>query len=247
MARQKMPAVWVLLGPPGSGKGTYAKILAPRLRVDHVSIGDLARQVFRDESFAKYRATMDAGQLLPNQVVLDLLMQRLASVPDDRNAALLDGYPRTLEQAQTLESLCDVVMAVQVLIKDEHIVSKLAGRRVCSCCGRGFNIADVCDDEDGVYMPPILPEGRSLLEFMSHDSDPLCPCGGQLRMRPDDEPAVVQRRLSSHHELSRSVTSFYRDRGVLLEYRVRLGVPDMDELACRMDAMAGTIPPRSLL
>lgn len=218
---------WVIIGPPGSGKGTYAKLLSQRFNLDHFSTGDLARDGLTDPSL---RRLMEAGTLLPDEAIVPLFLERLKAVPASAFGVLLDGFPRTLKQAELLETLRVVDLALEIQIKDEHIMAKTAGRRKCANCGAGYNIADVCDHVDRVFMPPILPASASSSNFDTMR----CTCGGSLHPRIDDAPSVVAARLKSHHSHFDPIIDWYRDRNVLMSYRVHQGVGDMDELSERI-------------
>mmetsp|Transcript_57865 Transcript_57865/g.130469 ORF Transcript_57865/g.130469 Transcript_57865/m.130469 type:complete len:283 (-) Transcript_57865:82-930(-) len=239
----KVP-VWVILGPPGSGKGTYAKLLAPRFGLEHLSTGDLAREAAQQPSRADLRSMLEAGQLLPDTVVAALLAERLAEVPATTSAVLLDGFPRTLSQAQLLEEHLPVALALSVALQDKHILSKIAGRRVCDSCGRTFNVADVQDEENGVFMPPILPRsaGPAACPVSAAPGHELrCDCGGQLSLRTDDGPKVAEARLARHHAEAGPVIEFFRSRGKLIEHKVHKGVADMGALSIRIQGYLATV------
>eukprot|EP00927_Polykrikos_kofoidii_P058164 TRINITY_DN52533_c0_g1_i1.p1 TRINITY_DN52533_c0_g1~~TRINITY_DN52533_c0_g1_i1.p1 ORF type:complete len:284 (-),score=56.78 TRINITY_DN52533_c0_g1_i1:72-923(-) len=248
--------VWVLLGAPGSGKGTYAKILASRLRLVHVSVGDLARRIFREEPerFAALQQRSEEGGMLPDDLVVDLLGQHLSKLQTgvaDRgaeapthDAVLLDGFPRTVVQARRLDSLAPPIVALNVSIADCHVLSKMDGRRLCVSCGASYNIADVHDAEDDVYMPAMLPlrwRGDVVGASAAADNGSLrCDCGGLIVRRKDDvSPGVAAQRLRAHHNAAAEMLDFYRDKGVLEDYRVRYGLGDMDELVARLTAYCG--------
>ncbi|CAE8720812.1 unnamed protein product, partial [Polarella glacialis] len=228
--------IWVMLGPPGSGKGTYASALAPRFGLDHFSTGDLAREALQKPENAALRQMMNSGQLLPNSVIFQLLKQRLEQVPDTASAVLLDGFPRTVEQAEMLEAIRPVSLALQIVLKDRHILDKIAGRRSCGSCRRGFNVVDIHDDEDGVFMPPILPAAAAPGSALdrSQGQHLRCDCGGNLVKRADDLTEVAAERLRLHHAEAGPLISYYAAQGVLMQHRVRRGVGDMDELSTRL-------------
>lgn len=234
------PSCWVIIGPPGSGKGTYAKCLAKRFNLDHFSTGDLARLKFKDPAL---RGLMEAGQLLPDDEIIPLLLERLKAVPASASGVLLDGFPRTVQQATYLENLLPVSLALEIKLKDKHIMQKTAGRRICSRCGAGYNIADVHDVEDQVYMPPMLPAAASSSS---------CNCGGPLVSRADDVADVVAARLAVHHKSFAPIIQLYKEQNLLLEYRVHYGVGDMDKLFDNIstfrNSLAGRVevPPTSL-
>lgn len=218
---------WVIIGPPGSGKGTYAKLLAKRFNLDHFSTGDLAREKLTDASLRKL---MDDGQLLPDSMIFKLLIERLGDVPQKASGVLLDGFPRTLAQAEMLKQILPVQLALEIQLNDKHILAKTLGRRTCSDCGAGYNVADVHDDVEQVYMPKIL----------SASGPDRCQCGGCLVQRKDDAPHVAQARLDAHHRSFDPILAVYRAQGLLLQHRVKYGVGDMDELYQRIDGWRKT-------
>lgn len=243
---------WVIIGPPGSGKGTYAKLLAKRFNLDHFSTGDLARELLKEPHF---RAMMNAGQLLPDHAIIPLLLERLREVPASASGVLLDGFPRTIGQAKLFEKVLRVSIALDIQLKDEHIMAKTAGRRACNSCGAGYNVADVCDHENGVFMPPILPVAAAAMAAKASaaggsldDAKLQCDCGGLLSARTDDRPEVVADRLVAHHQGFSPILQYYKERGLLLQHRVHYGVKDMDglELQIREHLGAGSSAPLAL-
>eukprot|EP00930_Biecheleria_cincta_P041043 TRINITY_DN28117_c0_g1_i1.p1 TRINITY_DN28117_c0_g1~~TRINITY_DN28117_c0_g1_i1.p1 ORF type:complete len:299 (-),score=43.74 TRINITY_DN28117_c0_g1_i1:121-1017(-) len=236
---------WIILGPPGSGKGTYAGLLAPMLRLDHFSTGDLARQAMQEPGNAALKRQLDSGGLLPQGVILKLLQERLRAVPPSASAALIDGFPRTLDQAKMLDTLCSVSIAVQIILKDEHILAKIDGRLACQSCKRGFNTVLVHDEQDQVFMPPILPKnmvspaaaissGSGTQVNLFPGQNLFCDCGAQLERRPDDAVGIAKARLERHHAETGAVLDHYARQGKLLQHFVQYGVQDMDTLAERI-------------
>ena len=177
----------VLIGPPGSGKGTQAIRLAERYKVPHISTGDILRAAVRDGTpLGRQVATvLAAGSLVGDDLITDLVRHRLRE-PDARPGFVLDGYPRTLAQAQALDLLLTsppIVMLIEV--PDEEIVARLGKRRVCESCR--------------------ITQTASLVE-----SDPCPYCGGRLVRRADDEPATVRHRLATYAEFAAPVIAHYR-------------------------------------
>mmetsp|Transcript_3746 Transcript_3746/g.9723 ORF Transcript_3746/g.9723 Transcript_3746/m.9723 type:complete len:284 (+) Transcript_3746:53-904(+) len=253
--------IWVLLGAPGSGKGTYASLLAPRFGLWHISAGDVVRHTLQWEGHPEHDVMAElvrAGRLVSDGVMLRLLQERLRKPPPNISAVLLDGFPRTESQAHFLLDVCHVPLALRVHIQDRHILTKIAGRRICSSCGRGYNVASVIDPENEVFMPPLLPKNLptgafgSVCEHGTSDNVPLrCDCGGSLEVRIDDDVAVATQRLQNFHATAESVDDVFRRRGVLMDYKVRYGVDDMDDLSARIaawiDERPGRLAPASTL
>lgn len=205
----------VLLGPPGAGKGTQAVRLAERYEVPHVSTGDILRFVVAWQTDIGMRAKsyMDDGELVPDELVLELLRIRLAQ-EDSRVGFVLDGFPRTLPQAEDLDKILaeigqriDVVLDLQV--PHELIVLRLSARASCPTCGRTYNLL-----------------GGPPREDMKCDRD-----GSPLFQRDDDRPEVIAQRLGVFERQTRPLVKYYEDRGLL---RVVDGVGSQDEVLERM-------------
>ncbi len=181
----------VLLGPPGSGKGTLALRLAGRLGLEHLSTGDLLRDEVARATVLGRRAKeyMDRGELVPDELILDMVAERLS---DDRSV-LLDGFPRTLAQAKGLEEHVSVDKALYLELGQDEVVRRLSARRVCKECGANYNL---------LTQPP-AEEGR-------------CDrCGGELYQRGDDKPEVIAKRYEVYVRDSSPLVEYYREQGVL--------------------------------
>ena len=188
----------ILLGAPGSGKGTQAALLREREGCVHVSTGDIFRQNLKDQTPLGMEAKgyMDKGALVPDDVVLKMVSERLLE-PDASEGFLLDGFPRTVPQAEFLDSFLrgrDLTLDAAFLfdIDDEILVERLSNRRTCRSCGAIFNLAI---------------EGTQ--------SRACAACGGELFQRDDDKEAVIRNRLRVFHEQTEPLAAWYRDRGLL--------------------------------
>jgi adenylate kinase len=189
----------VLLGPPGAGKGTQAHRLADYYGVRLIATGDIFRKNVREETplGLKAKSYMDAGELVPDDVVIEMLIDELEK---SRNGFILDGFPRTVPQAEALEKALNAMgrpldAALTFVIPDEIAVARLAGRRTCARCERTYN----------VELKPPKREG-------------VCDqCGGELVQRADDEESTVRHRLEVYHRDTEPLQKFYRDRGLLRE------------------------------
>jgi len=202
----------VFLGPPGAGKGTQAARIARELGIPHLSTGDLLRHAAREGTALgkEAEAHMRAGRLVPDDLVLSVLGERIAQ-PDCRWGFLLDGFPRNVAQAEMLDRLAPVDRVVAFRIPEGLLVERLTQRRVCPKCGSGYNLATA---------PPQVP-GRC-------DRD-----GELLTQRSDDAEAAVRTRLKVYHEETAPLLAFYQSRGKLAEVDV-VGPPD--EVTVRMRA-----------
>jgi adenylate kinase len=192
-----MPRVVILLGPPGAGKGTQAARLSKELALPHVSTGDLFRDNLarNTELGREARSYMDSGKLVPDALVLGMLFDRVAK-PDCESGYLLDGFPRTLPQAEALERALPrgtKVTALNLRVSDEAIVERLGGRRTCEACGHIHQLR---------FSPPKV----------ANQCDR---CGGKLVLRTDDSPEVVQKRLRVYREQTQPLEAFYAARGGL--------------------------------
>lgn len=189
----------ILLGPPGAGKGTQARRLAARWSVPQIATGDMLREaVARGTRLGlEARRYMDAGELVPDGVIIGLVRERLAQ-PDGQKGFVLDGFPRTVAQAEALDQLLEAEetpldRVVLFQVTDEELVSRLTGRRVCGSCGRNYHVR---------FSPPRVA-GRC-------DA-----CGGELAQRTDDQEATVRRRLAVYARDTRPLVEYYRGRGLL--------------------------------
>ena len=182
----------IFLGPPGAGKGTQATGVSSHLRVPHISTCDMFRSAIKNQTPTGLEAKryMDAGQLVPDSVVIAMVKERLA-MPDCENGYLLDGFPRTVEQAEALEKFAAPDAVVDIEVPDEMLVDRLTGRRVCATCSGTFHISKLADEK-------------------------LCPvCGGELYQRDDDKPATISNRLNVYHEQTAPLIGYYAGLGRL--------------------------------
>lgn len=186
----------VLLGSPGAGKGTQARILAQELKVPHISTGELLRQNVSEgtDLGKKARDFMNKGLLVPDELIKDMLTQRFGK-PDVQSGFILDGYPRNINQARTLDDILEgLKMKIDLVIDLEAsegvIIQRLSGRLVCSGCGANFHIKN---------MPP--------KKEMTCDN-----CGGKLYQRSDDKEETVKKRLAVYLQESAGLIKYYQDK-----------------------------------
>lgn len=188
----------VILGPPGAGKGTYAKLLMEKMRIPHISTGDLLRDIVKNQSELgrKISSFMGTGNLVPDELVFEVLKIRFAN-SDCKDGFILDGFPRTLHQANLLEMQGfspDVV--VNINVREEEILKRLSGRRQCINCGSIYNL----------YFHPPQKEG-------------ICDiCNGSLYQREDDKMETVKERMKVYYKKTRPLENFYRKKKILKEF-----------------------------
>ena len=201
----------IMLGAPGAGKGTQAKMLADKYKIPHVSTGDIFRANIKNgtELGTKAKVYMDQGMLVPDELTCDLVVDRIKQ-DDCKDGYILDGFPRTIPQAECLDKALDALndkidFAVNVEVPDENIIRRMSGRRACLSCGRTYHI---------VYNPP-KEEG-------------ICDeCKKELVLRDDDKPETVEKRLKVYHEQTQPLIDYYRNKVVLAEVD---GTRDMQEV-----------------
>lgn len=191
----------IMLGAPGAGKGTQAKMIADRYGIPHISTGDIFRANIKEgtELGTKAKEYMDKGLLVPDELVVDLVVDRL-TWEDAKNGYVLDGFPRTIPQAEALtEALAKngekVDYAIDIDIPDENIIERMGGRRACVTCGATYHIVNIPPKKEGICDK----------------------CGSELILREDDKPETVRKRLDVYHEQTQPLIDYYKSEGVLRE------------------------------
>lgn len=201
----------IMLGAPGAGKGTQAKKIAEKYQIPHISTGDIFRANIKGgtELGMKAKSYMDQGGLVPDDITIGMLLNRIKE-DDCANGYVLDGFPRTIPQAESLTKALgemgeSIDYAIDVDVPDENIINRMAGRRACLACGATYHI---------VYNPP-KQEG-------------VCDvCGEKLVLRDDDKPETVQKRLGVYHEQTQPLIEYYGKAGILVTVD---GTKDLNEV-----------------
>lgn len=201
----------IMLGAPGAGKGTQAKMIAEKCGIPHISTGDIFRANIKNgtELGAKAKEYMDKGLLVPDELVCDLVVDRIQQA-DCEKGYILDGFPRTIPQAEALENALNAIeqkldYAIDIDVPDENIINRMSGRRACVGCGATYH----------VLFNPTKVEGKCDV------------CGESLILRDDDKPETVKKRLDVYHTQTQPLMDFYTERKVLVEVD---GTQSMDKV-----------------
>ena len=189
----------IMLGAPGAGKGTQAKMIADKYSIPHISTGDIFRANIKNgtELGMEAKKYMDQGLLVPDELTVKILLDRVAQ-DDCKNGYVLDGFPRTIPQAEVLDEALDklgdrIDYAINVDVSDENIIRRMGGRRACLACGATYHIEHVPPKKEGICDR----------------------CGSELILRDDDKPETVKNRLNVYHEQTQPLIEFYDAKGVL--------------------------------
>ena len=210
----------IMLGAPGAGKGTQAQKIAAKYGIPHISTGDIFRANIKNgtELGLKAKSYMDAGGLVPDEITIGMLLDRIHQA-DCENGYVLDGFPRTIPQAESLTEALkkngeSIDFAVNVDVPDENIISRMSGRRACLNCGATYHIVYNAPKKEGVC-----------------DA-----CGQELVLREDDKPKTVKKRLDVYHDQTQPLIDYYKKEGVLAEVD---GTKDMEEVFQNIAAILG--------
>ncbi len=184
----------IFLGPPGAGKGTLAGMVSEEYGIPQISTGDLFREAVRagTDLGKQVKAIMDRGELVPDSLTVALVKDRL-SLPDARGGFILDGFPRTIPQADALQEIAPIDRVINFEAGDETVIRRLSGRRVCRACGAIYHVENIPPKVEGVCDR----------------------CGGELYVRSDDQTDAIRRRLQVYRRQTEPLIRYYRDRGML--------------------------------
>ncbi len=210
----------IMLGAPGAGKGTQAKMIADKYSIPHISTGDIFRANIKNgtELGKKAKEFMDKGQLVPDELTVEILLDRVGQ-DDCQNGYVLDGFPRTIPQADVLDEeltkLGDKVdFAINVDVPDENIVRRMSGRRACLKCGATYHIEHIPPKKEGICDV----------------------CGSELVQRDDDKPETVQNRLKVYHDQTQPLIDYYNEKGILKSVD---GTKDMQDVFNEITGILG--------
>ncbi len=185
---------FIFLGPPGAGKGSLAVKVAEDYKIPHISTGDIFRAAIKNQTplGVKVKAIIDSGSLVSDEITCALVKERLAQ-SDCKNGFILDGFPRTIPQAESLETFCPDVTVINFTIADKEVINRLSTRRVCRKCGENYNIISVKPKKEGICDK----------------------CGGELYQRDDDKAEAISHRMDVYREQTEPLIGFYRGKGKL--------------------------------
>jgi adenylate kinase len=205
----------IILGPPGSGKGTYSKRLSPIRNVPHISTGDIFRKNIQDQTKLgkQVKEIIERGEFVPDELTINMIKERL-NQPDCKKGFILDGFPRTITQAQALKDLVDLDLVLNLVIPEDILLEKALARRICKNCGDIYNIADI--DRYGIKMPPLNPQQEGICDK----------CGGELIQRDDDNEKTILERLEKYKKQTQPLIDFYNNLRILKDIKI-IGSPDI--------------------
>ena len=203
----------IMLGAPGAGKGTQAKMIADKFSIPHISTGDIFRANIKEgtELGRKAKEYMDQGLLVPDELVVNLVVDRL-TWEDAENGYVLDGFPRTIPQAEALTNALaekgeKVDFAINIDVPDQNIIDRMGGRRACVSCGATYHIVNIPPKKEGICDV----------------------CGAELILRDDDKPETVKKRLDVYHEQTQPLIDYYKAEGVLKDVDGTVDMKDVFE------------------
>ena len=210
----------VLLGPPGAGKGTQSAVLSKKYNVPHISTGDILRESIKQglPLGLKAKSYMDKGELVPDEIVTGIVVERIKK-PDAKEGFLLDGFPRTLKQAEDLDkaltaSSSKIDMVLYFATSPEVAIERLSGRRVCKSCGFNYHVKNIPPKKEGVCDK----------------------CGGELFQRPDDKEATVRNRLKVYEAQTKPLIDYYNKKSILKEVSGDMGVDELFKVLSKIFA-----------
>lgn len=199
----------VLLGPPGAGKGTYAGILSKKNKIPTISVGDIFRAAIKNQTDLGKKAKfyVSKGDLVPDEIVIKVVKNRL-NENDCKQGFLLDGFPRTVNQAEAMDTFKKIGVALNFVVPDEVIMSRIGGRRTCSKCGAIYHIKNIPSKVEGICDK----------------------CGGSLIQRSDEKPEVIKNRLIVYRQKTKPVADYLRTKGLLADIDANYPFEEIDKI-----------------
>jgi adenylate kinase len=210
----------IIFGPPGSGKGTYSSVIAPKYGIAKISTGDIFREEIKKgtELGKKVADYLAKGILVPDEITLEVFKKRIGE-PDAKNGFILDGFPRTVDQAKFLEKITGIDAVISLDIPEDVLVEKISARRVCRKCGENYNAAKIDRVINGV---------RYKFPNVGSKKEGVCDkCGGELVQRPDDNPKTIMDRIEVYKKQSAPVIEYYREKIKFMDIIVNGGPDEM--------------------
>ena len=204
----------VVLGPPGVGKGTYAEILSKKYGIPTISVGELFRNSIKNQTELgkRIKKYVISGDLVPDTIVIELVKNRLEE-DDCKDGFILDGFPRTVPQAEAMSNFKSIDIALNFMAPDEVIMSRISGRRTCRRCGAIYHVKNV---------PPTI--------------DGVCDrCTGRLMQRADEKPDVIKNRLIVYHEKTKPVISYLQEKGIIANVNANFPIEEIDKIIAQSD------------
>jgi adenylate kinase len=210
----------VLLGSPGVGKGTYAGVLSKKYEIPTISVGDLFRNAIKNQTplGKKIKSYVTSGELVPDEIVIELVKNRLEE-PDCKRGFLLDGFPRTVPQAEAMMKFKKVDFALNFVAPDEEIMERLGGRRTCNKCGAIYHIKNMPSTITGVCDK----------------------CSGRLVQRSDEKPDVIKNRLEIYKEKTKPVSDYFQAKGMLVTIDANYPIDEMEKIIAQCDEKLQTL------
>ena len=204
----------VLLGPPGAGKGTYARILSQKYGIPTISVGDLFRAAIKEENELgkKVKVYVSSGDLVPDEIVVDVVKNRL-NKDDCKIGFLLDGYPRTVYQAEVMPSFKNIGVALNFVVPDEVIMERIGGRRTCNKCAATYHIKNIPPKVEGICDK----------------------CGNPLLQRADEKPEVIKNRLEVYRKKTKPVADYFRTKDLVADIDAKYPIEEIDKIISQCD------------
>jgi len=199
----------ILLGSPGVGKGTYATLLAKKYKIPHISTGDIFREAVKEKSELgiKVKEFLDRGELVPDDITILVIKERLKK--NDANVGfLLDGFPRTITQAEALENFKKIDKVLNFVAPEKTIMDRLSGRRICKKCGAIYHLINIKPKVEGICDK----------------------CSGELYQRSDEKPNVIKKRLKEYNKKTKPLIDYYKKKGLLANINANFSIGEVDKI-----------------